>query len=376
MKYTERSSAILLLQDGTIFYGKSAGKIGSATGEICFNTGMTGYQEVFTDPSYYGQLMITTNVHIGNYGIKEDESESQSIKIAGLVCRTFSGHYSRKDATMSVQDWFVEQNTVVITDVDTRALVQYIRHKGAMNAIISSENKTVEELQKILAKVPPMAGLELSSKVSTVKPYFFGKADAGLKVAVLDVGVKTNTLRCLSERGCYVKVFPFNSTFAEMQSWEPDGYLISNGPGDPAAMPDVVKTLKDILNANVPLFGICLGHQLLAEACGITTYKMFNGHRGINHPVKNLLTGKCEVTSQNHGFSVSKEEIMKAKNIEITHVNLNDDTIEGIRIKNKKAFSVQYHPESSPGPDDARYLFDEFVSMMKLAVKAEVEIGN
>ncbi|MEP7168891.1 MAG: glutamine-hydrolyzing carbamoyl-phosphate synthase small subunit [Bacteroidota bacterium] len=371
MKYTERSSAILLLQDGTIFYGKSAGKIGIATGEICFNTGMTGYQEIFTDPSYYGQLMISTNVHIGNYGIKEEESESQSIKIAGLVCRTFSGHYSRKTAAMSVQDWFVEQNTVVITDVDTRALVQYIRHKGAMNAIISSENKTVEEMQKILSKVPQMAGLELSSKVSTKNPYYFGNSNAGLKVAVLDVGVKTNTLRCLSERGCYVKVFPYNSTFAEMQSWEPDGYLISNGPGDPAAMPDVVKTLKDILHADVPLFGICLGHQLLAEACGITTYKMFNGHRGINHPVKNLITGKCEVTSQNHGFSVSKEEIVKAKDIEVTHVNLNDETIEGIKIKNKKAFSVQYHPESSPGPDDARYLFDEFVSMMKMTVKEE-----
>jgi carbamoyl-phosphate synthase small subunit len=374
MKYAERSSAILLLQDGTIFYGKSAGKIGIATGEICFNTGMTGYQEIFTDPSYFGQLMVSTNVHIGNYGIKEEESESQSIKISGLVCRTFSGHYSRKTATMSVQDWFVEQNTVVITDVDTRALVQYIRHKGAMNAIISSENKTVEELQKILSKVPPMAGLELSSKVSTQKPYYFGKPDAGLKVAVLDVGVKTNTLRCLSERGCHVKVFPYDSSFSEMQSWEPDGYLISNGPGDPAAMQNVVKTVKDILNADVPLFGICLGHQLLAEACGITTYKMFNGHRGINHPVKNLLTGKCEVTSQNHGFSVSKDEIMKAKEIEVTHVNLNDETIEGIRITNKKAFSVQYHPESSPGPDDARYLFDEFVSMMKMAVKAGIEV--
>jgi carbamoyl-phosphate synthase small subunit len=374
MKYTERSSAILLLQDGTIFYGKSAGKIGTATGEICFNTGMTGYQEIFTDPSYFGQLMITTNVHIGNYGIKEEESESQSIKIAGLVCRTFSGHYSRKTATMSVQDWFVEQNTVVITDVDTRALVQYIRHKGAMNAVISSENKSIEELQKMLSKVPPMEGLELSSKVSTKNPYFFGKPDAALKVAVLDVGVKTNTLRCLSERGCYVKVFPYNSAFAEMQSWEPDGYLISNGPGDPAAMPEVVKTVKDILHADVPLFGICLGHQLLAEACGVTTYKMFNGHRGINHPVKNLLTGKCEITSQNHGFSVSREEIMKSKDIKVTHVNLNDETIEGIRITNKKAFSVQYHPESSPGPDDARYLFDEFVSLMKMAVKAEFQV--
>jgi carbamoyl-phosphate synthase small subunit len=369
MKYTERSSAILLLEDGTIFYGKSAGKFGTATGEICFNTGMTGYQEIFTDPSYFGQILIATNVHIGNYGILEEESESPSIKIGALVCRTFSSHFSRKSSNLSVQDWFVEQNTVVITDVDTRALVQYIRHKGAMNAIISSENKSIEELKNILSKVPPMAGLELSSKVSTKTAYFFGKPDAALKVAVLDVGVKTNTLRCLSERGCYVKVFPYNASFPEMQQWEPDGYLISNGPGDPAAMPSVVSTVKDILDANIPLFGICLGHQLLAEACGISTYKMFNGHRGINHPVKNLLTGKCEVTSQNHGFSVAKEEVLKLKDLRVTHVNLNDDTIEGIRVVNKRAFSVQYHPESSPGPDDSRYLFDEFVSMMKSVVK-------
>lgn len=371
MKYTEKSPAVLLLQDGTIFYGKSAGKFGTATGEICFNTGMTGYQEVFTDPSYFGQILITTNVHIGNYGIKHEESESGSIKIAGLVCKTFSAHYSRKQADLSVQDWFVEQNSVVITDVDTRALVQYIRHKGAMNALISSENKTIEELQKILAKVPSMQGLELSSKVSTKKPYFFGDSNVSLKVAVLDVGVKTNTLRCLSERNCYVKVFPFNTSFKEMQSWEPDGYLISNGPGDPSAMPEVVKTVKEILNANIPVFGICLGHQLIAEACGISTYKMFNGHRGINHPVKNLLTGKCEVTSQNHGFSVVKKEVVNAKNIEVTHINLNDGTIEGMRIIDKKAFCVQYHPESAPGPDDARYLFDEFTAIMKLSIKEE-----
>lgn len=372
MKYTEPSPAILLLQDGTIFYGKSAGKFGTATGEICFNTGMTGYQEVFTDPSYFGQILIANNVHIGNYGIKNSESESGSIKIAGLVCRTFSGHYSRKQADMSVQDWFVEQNSVVITDVDTRALVQYIRHKGAMNALISSENKSIDELKEILSKVPSMAGLELSSKVSAKASYFFGNPDAALKVAVLDVGVKTNTLRCLSERNCYVKVFPYNSTFKEMQSWEPDGYLISNGPGDPSAMGDVVKTVKEILNADIPLFGICLGHQLIAEACSITTYKMFNGHRGINHPVKNLVTGKCEVTSQNHGFSIVKEEVLNAKDIEVTHINLNDGTIEGMRITNKKAFCVQYHPESAPGPDDARYLFDEFVGLMKIEVNESV----
>ncbi len=372
MKYSERSPAILILEDGTIFYGKSAGKYGTATGEICFNTGMTGYQEVFTDPSYFGQILIATNVHIGNYGIHPEESESDSIKIAGLVCRTFGTHFSRKKAALSVHDWFVEQNAVAITDVDTRALVQHIRHKGAMNALISSDNNNIEHLKEILAAVPPMQGLELSSKVSTPSPYFFGNPEAEFKVAVLDVGVKRNILRCLDSRNCYVKVFPSNSSFGEMQMWEPDGYLLSNGPGDPAAMPDVVSTIKAMLDANIPVFGICLGHQLLAEACGVSTYKMFNGHRGINHPVKNLNTGKCEVTSQNHGFSVAREELQKFKNIRITHVNLNDNTVEGIRITDKKAFSVQYHPESSPGPDDARYLFDEFVRMMEMAQKENV----
>lgn len=365
MKYTERSPAILLLADGTVFYGKAAGKYGTATGEICFNTGMTGYQEVFTDPSYFGQIMITTHVHIGNYGVKYSESESGSIKIAGLVCRTLSNHFSRKQAENSLQDWLVEQNTVVITDVDTRALVRYIRDKGAMNALISSENKSMDELKSILAAVPSMAGLELSSRVTAENPYYYGNPDAPVRIAVPDAGVKENILRCLAERDCYLKVFPCNTSFEEMQLWQPDGYLVSNGPGDPSVMQGMVETIKKILTQNIPIFGICLGHQMLAEACGVSTYKMFNGHRGINHPVKNLISGHCEVTSQNHGFSVSKEELEKSSDIIITHQNLNDQTIEGIRIKNKHAFSVQYHPESAPGPDDARYLFDEFVEMVK-----------
>lgn len=365
MKYTERYPAILLLADGTVFYGKAAGKYGTATGEICFNTGMTGYQEVFTDPSYFGQIMVTTHVHIGNYGVKHSESESGSIKIAGLVCRTLSNHYSRKQAEIALQDWLVEQNTVVITDVDTRALVRYIRDKGAMNALISSENKSIEELKSILAAVPSMAGLELSSRVTAEQPYYYGNPQAAVRIAVPDAGVKENILRCLADRDCYVKVFPCHTTFEEMQLWQPDGYLVSNGPGDPSVMSGMVETLKKILAQNIPVFGICLGHQMLAEACGVSTYKMFNGHRGINHPVKNLISGHCEVTSQNHGFSVSKEELEKSPDIIITHQNLNDQTIEGIRIKNKHAFSVQYHPESAPGPDDARYLFDEFVEMVR-----------
>lgn len=364
MKYTAKKPAILLLADGTVFKGNAAGKIGTTTGEICFNTGMTGYQEVFTDPSYYGQLLIETNVHIGNYGINESESESGSIKIAGLVCKMFHEYYSRKTGDMSVTDYFEKNNVVVIADVDTRAVVRHIRSKGAMNAIISSEILDVEELKKLLAKVPSMEGLELSSTVSTKEAYTYGNPDAKLRVALLDLGIKSNSLRCLDERGVFVKVFPHTTTFTEMEQWSPNGYLISNGPGDPAVMPEAVNTVKQIVAADKPLFGICLGHQMLAESQGVKTYKMFNGHRGINHPVKNIIKGTCEITSQNHGFAVKEVDVRNNPNIEITHVNLNDDTIEGIRIKGKRAFSVQYHPESAPGPHDSRYLFDDFVASL------------
>lgn len=357
--------AILLLADGTVFYGKAAGKIGTTTGEICFNTGMTGYQEVFTDPSYFGQIMVTTNTHIGNYGMHKDEVESESNKIAGLVCKNYNIVYSRKEATESIQDNFQNENIVGISEVDTRALVRHIRNKGAMNAIISSEITDLKELQKKLAEVPDMSGLELSSQVSTKEAYYYGNPDAKYKIAALDLGIKKNILRNFDDRDIYVKVYPAKTTFAEMNEWGADGYFISNGPGDPGAMPYAIDTVKAILDAEKPLFGICLGHQLLAEANGIGTMKMFNGHRGLNHPVKNIIKNHCEVTSQNHGFGVIPEEVRKSDKVEITHVNLNDDSIEGIRVKGKKAFSVQYHPESSPGPHDSRYLFDDFVDLIK-----------
>lgn len=357
--------AILVLEDGTVFHGKAAGKIGTTTGEICFNTGTTGYQEIFTDPSYYGQIMVTTNAHIGNYGIDEDDTESEKIQIAGLVCKNFNINYSRKLADQSIQTYFEEQNLVGISDIDTRSLVRHIRDKGAMNAIISSENLNIDSLKAELAKVPSMAGLELSSKVSTKEPYYYGSEDAAIRIAVLDLGIKRNILRNFDSRQVYAKVFPAKTTFAEMEQWEPDGYFISNGPGDPSAMDYAVNTVKEILAADKPMFGICLGHQILALANGIRTEKMFNGHRGINHPVKNIISKRCEITSQNHGFGVVREDVEKSENIEITHINLNDNSIEGIRVKGKKAFSVQYHPESSPGPHDSRYLFDEFVSMVK-----------
>ena len=365
MSEMQHQEAILLLEDGTIFRGKAAGKIGTTTGEICFNTGMTGYQEIFTDPSYYGQLLVTTNAHIGNYGTMDTETESSDIKIAGLICKNFTWQYSRILADQSIQDYFENEKLVGISDVDTRAIVRHIRDKGAMNAIISSEILDVETLKQQLAKVPPMEGLELASKVSTTEAYFMGEPDAVYKVAVLDLGVKQNILRCLASRGCYLKIFPAKTPFSELKAWQPDGYFLSNGPGDPASMDYAIQTAKAILIENQPLFGICLGHQILALAINIPTYKMHNGHRGINHPVKNLETGKCEITSQNHGFGVSPEAIANNQDkLEITHINLNDDTIEGIRVKNKKAFSVQYHPEAAPGPHDARYLFDQFIQLM------------
>jgi carbamoyl-phosphate synthase small subunit len=360
-----QKKALLLLEDGTIFNGKSIGIEGTAVGEICFNTGTTGYQEIFTDPSYFGQLMVTTNAHIGNYGVFEEDVESDSIKIAGLVCRNFSQNYSRPKASDSLFNWLEKHKLVAISDVDTRALVRHIRDKGAMNAIISTDIDDVKVLQEKLKNIPNMVGLDLASKVSTKEPYFFGNEKASYKIAVLDLGIKQNILKNLANRDCYIKVFPIDTIFSDMQDFNPDGYFLSNGPGDPEPLEAAQKLAKTILDRDLPLFGICLGHQVIALANGIKIYKMHNGHRGINHPVKNLLTGKCEITSQNHGFVVDKESVIKNKNIEITHVHLNDDSVAGMRIKNKNCFSVQYHPEASPGPHDAEYLFDDFIEMIK-----------
>ena len=359
------TKATLLLEDGAVFYGRAAGKTGTTTGEICFNTGMTGYQEIFTDPSYFGQILVATNVHIGNYGIKNDEIESEHIKIAGFVCRNFNVPYSRTLADKNIQQYFEEEGLVAIEGIDTRALVQHIRERGAMNGIISSEIDDLDELRKRLQETPPMAGLELSSQVTTPAPYFVGNPDARHRIAVADFGVKKNILRCFAERDCYLQVFPARTAFAEIKAWNPDGYFLSNGPGDPASMDYAVQLVKSMLADGKPLFGICLGQQLLARAADLPTYKLHHGHRGINHPVKNLLTGRCEVTSQNHGFGVLEQAVYDSPAVvEATHLNLNDNTVEGIRLKNYPAFSVQYHPEASPGPHDARYLFDQFVAMM------------
>ena len=366
MKYQNRKKALILLADGTIFHGKSVGgKEGTAFGEACFNTGMTGYQEIFTDPSYFGQLMVTTNAHIGNYGVAENEIESDSIKISGLICRNFSYHYSRDLANDSLVTFLDKNNLLAIADVDTRSLVAYIRDNGAMNAVITTDIENINNLKKQLAEIPNMKGMELASKVSTKEPYYFGEKNATFKIAALDIGIKKNILRNLSQRDCYIKVFPYDATFEELNSFNPDGYFLSNGPGDPEPLTQAISTTKAAIATGKPIFGICLGHQVLALANGISTYKMHNGHRGINHPIKNLQTGKGEITSQNHGFAINREETEKNTEIEITHVHLNDHTVAGIKMKNKPVFSVQYHPEASPGPHDSRYLFDEFINNIK-----------
>ncbi|MCA1751958.1 MAG: glutamine-hydrolyzing carbamoyl-phosphate synthase small subunit [Flavobacteriales bacterium] len=366
-KQNSARPAVLLLDDGTVFYGKSAGAIGTTTGEIAFNTGMTGYQEIFTDPSYFGQMLVMAAAHIGNYGVHPDEIESESVKISGMICKKFSDTYSRPGAETSLQEYFERDGVVAICDVDTRALIRHIRHKGAMNAIISSETTDVESLKSKLKEAPSMEGLELSSKVTCKEAYEMGDSTADFRVAVLDLGVKKNILRCLLERNCSLKVFPMNTTFAEMEAWNPDGYMLSNGPGDPKAMTNTVALVKEIIDSDKPVFGICLGHQVISLAKGLTTEKMFNGHRGINHPVKNIETGKGEITSQNHGFQVTKESAEAHPEVEITHLHVNDGSLAGIRLLNRPVFCVQYHPESSPGPHDSRYLFDQFISALSTA---------
>jgi carbamoyl-phosphate synthase small subunit len=365
---TERHPAVLVLEDGTVFHGKAIGKRGRTAGELAFNTGMTGYQEVFTDPSYLEQLLIMNTSHIGNYGVHPEESESDSMQVAGVIIKKFSEIHSRPSAEGSLEDMMLRDEKVGISDLDTRALVRHVRDSGAMNAIISSEeNFDVEQLKKEVKLVPSMEGLELSSRVSTKEPYE-SKSTSGssdFRVALLDLGVKRNITRCLNERGCDVKVFPMHSTLQEMLAYQPDGFMLSNGPGDPGAMEPTHKLVNEIIQTGMPVFGICMGHQVIALSQGLKTEKMHHGHRGLNHPIKNLLTGKGEITSQNHGFVVAKDSLANNSNIEVTHVHLNDNTIAGIRLKDKPVFSVQYHPEASAGPHDSRYLFDQFVDNMR-----------
>jgi carbamoyl-phosphate synthase small subunit len=369
----DNKPAVLVLEDGTVFHGKSCGALGTTTGEIAFNTAMTGYQEVFTDPSYYGQVLVMATAHIGNYGVHAEEIESESCKVSGIIIKKFSDVASRVGALGTLQDYLVRDNVVGICDIDTRALVRHIRQAGAMNCIIASDNLDIDQLKAKLKTVPSMDGLELSSYVATKEAFEWPLSDAKYKVAVIDLGVKKNILRCLQERGCALKVFPMSATKADILAWNPDGIMFSNGPGDPSVMADTIQLFREIIETGIPCFGICLGHQIIGLSQGLKTIKMFNGHRGINHPIKNLITGKAEITSQNHGFVISPESVEANPNIEVTHIHLNDNTIAGIRIKNKPVFSVQYHPEASAGPHDSRYLFDQFIENIKAAKNVNAE---
>lgn len=363
------TDAILLLADGALYRGKAFGAVGETMGEVCFNTGMTGYQEVLTDPSYCHQIVTMTAPHIGNYGVNPKDIESDRIQVAGFVIREETETPSNPYATDSVGNYLKEQEIVGIQEIDTRALVRHLREHGAMNGMISSEDKDLDSLREKIKKVPQMVGLNLVGAVTTKEKYHWnepaessGSKEKKSTVAALDYGIKYNIMRLLTERNCDVTVFPADTTAEEIMEINPDGIFLSNGPGDPAAVKQSIKTLKELLGTR-PIFGICLGHQLLAHALGAKTYKLKFGHHGINHPVKHLETGKVEITSHNHGFAVDADRL--PNDIELTHINLNDNTVEGLRSTKYPAFSVQYHPEAGPGPHDSRYLFDQFVSLMQ-----------
>jgi carbamoyl-phosphate synthase small subunit len=352
----------LALADGTVVTGRAVGHIGESGGELCFNTSMTGYQEIMTDPSYHGQIMMMTYPHIGNYGASDEDLEAPRPMVAGLVVRAFTHRPSNPLADETFAAWMRRHELVGITGVDTRRLVRHIRAEGVMNAVISSVDLDDESLVEKARTWPSMDGLELASRVTTDEAYDYATGD-GLRIAVYDFGCKLNILRSFRDRGGSVRVFPGHTPLSDVLDWRPDGLFLSNGPGDPRAMPDAIAMTGEAIGTGLPIFGICLGHQLMALAQDIEVYKMFVGHRGANQPVKNLRTGRVEVTTQNHGFAVDPDSLDPAV-ADVTHINLNDDTIEGLRFKQFDGMSVQYHPEASPGPHDSRYLFDEFLEMI------------
>ena len=354
--------ATLALADSTVVRGHAIGHRGLTGGELCFNTSMTGYQEIMTDPSYYGQLMMMTYPHIGNYGASDIDMEAESPMVAGFIVRSFTHRPSNPQADETLDDFMREHELVGIAGVDTRALVRHIRDEGVMNAVISSTEQDEEVLVEKARDWPSMAGLELASKVTIEEPRLYCEGE-GPRIAVYDFGVKRNILRSFRARGCTVKVVPGDTPLDDVLAWEPDGLFFSNGPGDPRAMPEAVDRVDRALDTGLPVFGICLGHQLMSLAQGFEVYKMFVGHRGANHPVKNLDTERVEVTTQNHGFAVDPDSI-DAATARVTHINLNDDTVEGLRFKTFAGLSLQYHPEASPGPHDSHYHFDTFMDMV------------
>ncbi|NQT61386.1 MAG: glutamine-hydrolyzing carbamoyl-phosphate synthase small subunit [Candidatus Marinimicrobia bacterium] len=363
-----KKPAILLLENGHHFKGFSLGAIGTSGGEVCFNTSMTGYQEILTDPSYCGQIITMTAPHIGNYGVNPEDMESNKIQARGFIVREASPIHSNYRATQSLDDYLSDAGVVGIQGIDTRALTRILRDEGAMNGIISSDDLDLDSLENKLKLVPAMTGQDLVQEVSCQQSWTWPtqRAAHSYRVVALDLGIKHNIIRQLAENDCEVIIVPANTSAAEILALEPDGVFLSNGPGDPEPVDYAIETVKSLLDKK-PIFGICLGHQILSLAMGASTYKLKFGHRGGNHPVRNELSGKVEITSQNHGFAVEPSSL--PEHLEITHVNLNDGTLEGVRCKNIPAFSVQYHPEASPGPHDSRYLFNEFIDMMDAHAK-------
>ena len=358
----------ILFQNGKILKGISLGYIGVTGGEVCFNTGMTGYQEILTDPSYSGQIITMTYPHIGNYGVNQDDIESDRIQCSGFIVKQASEFPSNHRSTSSIDEYLEANKVVGIQNLDTRMITRMIRDEGAMNAVISSNELSDEELQNHLNGLPDMNGLDLAKEVTCKNSYKFKDTpDAKYKIAAIDFGIKKNILRILSQLKCDIQVFPATVTSGEILNYNPDGIFLSNGPGDPEACTYAIQAVKQLLGEK-PIFGICLGHQILALALGAKTFKLKFGHRGCNHPVKNLKTNIIEITSQNHGFSVVYDDL--PDNIEISHINLNDNTIEGLICAEHNAFSVQHHPEASPGPHDSRYLFNNFIKLIEQKVHA------
>ena len=353
----------ILLENGIFLEGKSLGYIGTTGGELCFNTGMTGYQEILTDPSYSGQIINMTYPHIGNYGINEEDIESHKVQCSGFIVKQASDFPSNYRSLLTIDEYLKKNKIVGIQDVDTRMITRIIRDEGAMNATISSEKISDDDMYRYLKSLPNMIGADLAQHASCNNAYIFKPIkNYKYKIAAIDFGIKTNILRILTDYGCKVKVFPAKTKKSTILDYNPDGIFLSNGPGDPSACTYAINTVKSLLGIK-PIFGICLGHQILALALGAKTFKLKFGHRGCNHPVKNLETNIVEITSQNHGFAILDNHL--PDNIKVTHRNLNDGTIEGIVCKKYSAFSVQHHPEASPGPHDSHYLFMNFIKLIK-----------
>jgi len=361
--------AILYLEDGTTFIGRSPTLTGESEGEVVFNTAMSGYQEILTDPSYAGQIVTMTYPLIGNYGVNPEDLESKHVHVKGFVVKEFCRVHSNFRATQGLIEYLKDNGILAIEGIDTRALTRRLRDKGAMKGIISTQDFDEKSLAKKLAAVPPMEGSDWVQEVSTEEKYVWpAKGEARFKVAAIDCGIKFNILRILADRGCEIHVFPAKASAQEILSCQPDGVFVSNGPGDPAAVSYVIETVKEFFG-KLPVFGSCLGHQILGLALGGQTYKLKFGHHGANHPVKDMLNERIGITSQNHGFCVDMDTLKK-EDVELIDLNLNDNTVEGIRHKKFPIYSFQHHPEAAPGPHDAQYLFDHFIDLMTTGTTA------